>query len=200
MNKDSYNLENLREQYDSLKSFIKSGLNDFTEYILKSELDHYTTLKNLTFKFICQIPINSFTKYQISKNVIKIDRLMPYRMPSYYGFIPDTLSQDQDPIDVNLIVLDKMQPNILQNSETEFIPLFMMEGLDRGVKDNKVIGMPIWSLDPKELKELNKNDLIFHKILNLTSHFHNYKSQDFVITKIKGFKSCIEYISNRKIL
>ncbi len=63
---------------------------------------------------IIEISKNSHIKYEYDKdrNIIRCDRILhtPMKYPFNYGFIPNTLSEDGDPLDVVVLMDDELVP------------------------------------------------------------------------------------------
>lgn len=122
---------------------------------------------------IIEIPKGSPNKYEIDKTtgLIKLDRVnysaAPY--PFDYGFAPQTLWDDGDPLDVIVLTSYPLHPGILVTVR----PVAVMEMNDSGDSDYKVIGVPVddrrWD-DVKDLKDLNK-----HMLKEYQHFFETYK-------------------------
>ena len=69
---------------------------------------------------IIEIPKGSMNKYEYDKknNLIKLDRVLfsPFHYPGDYGLIPQTLSEDGDPLDALVLVTNPTFPGILIES------------------------------------------------------------------------------------
>jgi inorganic pyrophosphatase len=96
-----------------------------------------------SFACIVEIPKGSRNKYEFDHehNVIRLDRFLFSSVvyPTDYGFIPDTLSLDGDPLDVMVCVSEPTFPGCL--IVVKPIALFRMED-DQGV-DDKVLAVPL---------------------------------------------------------
>ena len=96
-------------------------------------------------QLIClvEIPKGSRNKYEYDheRNAIKLDRFLFSSMvyPTDYGFIPDTLGQDGDPLDAMVCVSEPTFPGCV--IEVKAIALFRMED-DKGI-DDKVLCVPL---------------------------------------------------------
>ena len=81
---------------------------------------------------IVEIPKGSMNKYEYDKkhNMIKLDRVLfsPFHYPGDYGFIPQTLSEDGDPLDTLTLVTNPTYPGIL----IEARPIGLLEMEDDG--------------------------------------------------------------------
>lgn len=146
---------------------------------------------------IIEIPKGSPNKYEIDKEtgLIKLDRVnysaAPY--PFDYGFAPQTLWEDNDPLDVIVLTTYPLASGIL----VAVRPVAVMEMIDTGESDYKIIGVPVedkrWE-DVKDLHDLNK-----HMLKEFQHFFETYKvlkgkPSPVVINGIKGRKEAIEAV------
>jgi len=141
-----------------------------------------------TINTIIEIPEGSNNKYEIDKKtgLIKLDRAnyssAPY--PFDYGFCPQTLWEDNDPLDVVVLTTFPLHPGILVRVR----PIAVMEMIDGGESDYKIIGVPAedkrWE-DTQQLEDLNK-----HKLKEIEHFFKTYKELkgENEIVEIKGVK------------
>lgn len=122
---------------------------------------------------IIEIPKFSKNKYEIDKEtgMIALDRVMHTAQdyPFDYGFVPQTLFDDGDALDVVLLTTYPLAPGILVKSR----PVAIMEMTDGGERDDKVIAVPVD--DPRfdevhDLPDLNK-----HFIKEMSHFFETYK-------------------------
>lgn len=93
---------------------------------------------------IIEIPAQAgMIKYEVDKNsgLLSVDRFMPTAMyyPANYGFVPNTLSGDGDPVDVLVITPTPVQAGSLMR--TRLIGVLNME--DESGQDRKVLALPI---------------------------------------------------------
>ena len=122
---------------------------------------------------IIEIPKNSPNKYEIDKEtgLIALDRAnysaAPY--PFDYGFTPQTLWDDGDALDVIVLTTYPLNVGILVRVR----PVAIMEMIDGGESDWKVIGVPIddkrWD-DVKDIQDINK-----HTLKEIKHFFETYK-------------------------
>jgi inorganic pyrophosphatase len=123
---------------------------------------------------IIEIPCGSNNKYEVDKDtgLIKLDRAnysaAPY--PFDYGFVPQTLWHDGDPLDVVLLTTYPLHPGILVTAR----PVAVMEMIDSGESDYKIIAVPTedkrWD-DVADLGDVNK-----HTIAEIKHFFETYKA------------------------
>ncbi len=137
-------------------------------------------------KFVAVIEIakNSKVKYELDKEtgMICFDRLLHTSMvyPANYGFIPRTLSEDGDPLDVLVITSEPLMPGVLVESR----PIGMIEMIDDGEADEKIIAVA--TADPffKNVKSLD--DLPKHTYDEMVHFFARYKELQNKVTDVKG--------------
>ena len=88
-----------------------------------------------------EIPKDSVNKYEYDKqlHVFKLDRTLfsPVHYPGDYGFIPCTLGQDGDPLDVLVLVEAPSFPGCLM----EVRPIGVLQMVDQGKKDEKILAV-----------------------------------------------------------
>jgi len=140
---------------------------------------------------VIEVPMNSNypIKYEIDKksSAIFVDRFIstPMQYPCNYGFIPHTLSEDGDPIDV-LVVSDFP---VVPGSIIESRPIGVLIMEDEKGKDEKIIAVPIRRLNSVYSEMESKDDIpktLLDKILHF---FERYKDlEDGKWVKIKGFE------------
>jgi inorganic pyrophosphatase len=145
-----------------------------------------------SFTAVIEIPKGSRNKYEYDHDThaIKLDRFLFASVvyPTDYGFIPDTLSLDGDPLDVMVCVSEPTFPGCL--IEVKPIALFRMED-DQGV-DDKVLAVPC--SDPtwnqlEQLEDLNQ------QLQDEIAHFFSvYKDLEQKKVKVKGWFSRDEAI------
>src|ERR1700694_319450 len=89
------------------------------------------------FRAVIEIPKDGTNKFEYDKelHVFRLDRTLhsPVHYPGDYGFIPRTLSQDGDPLDVLVLVDAPTFTGCLMQVR----PIGLLEMLDQGVKDEK---------------------------------------------------------------
>ena len=140
-----------------------------------------------SFTCIVEIPKGSRNKYEWDHEheVIRLDRFLFSSVvyPTDYGFIPDTLSLDGDPLDVMVCVSEPTFPGCV--IEVKPIALFRMED-DKGV-DDKVLCVPLQ--DPawnglEQLEDLSK------QLRDEIAHFFSvYKDLEQKKVKVDGWYS-----------
>jgi inorganic pyrophosphatase len=140
------------------------------------------------FNTIIEIPHGSNNKYEVDKEtgLIKLDRAN-YSAAAYpfdYGFAPQTLWEDGDPLDVVVLTTFPLMPGILVTVR----PVAVMEMIDSGESDYKVIAVPVddkrWD-DVKDLADVNKHQI--KEFVHFFETYKNLKGKGDVVT-INGIK------------
>ncbi|MFA7238179.1 MAG: inorganic diphosphatase [Phycisphaeraceae bacterium] len=118
-----------------------------------------------TVNMIVEIPKGRRSKFEVDKTLglIRLDRYLytSMRYPGDYGFIPQTLAEDGDPLDIIVMVNEETFSGCL--IETRPIGLFKMT--DKGVNDYKILAVPnsdplfkefhdLWRIPPHFLREV----------------------------------------------
>lgn len=98
---------------------------------------------------VIEIPYGSNIKYEIDKDsgAVVVDRVMYSAMfyPANYGFIPHTLADDGDPVDVLVINEYPLQAGSV--IKCRLIGMLLME--DESGMDEKLIAVPVSKIDPR---------------------------------------------------
>ncbi len=128
------------------------------------------------FNTIIEIPANSAAvKYEIDKlsGLLSVDRFMPTAMhyPCDYGFVPNTLSKDGDPVDVLVISPLPVQPGVLMR--TRAVGMLRME--DEHGEDNKILALPIKQICSRYNNKNEMSDLSPILLQSIIHFFENYK-------------------------
>ncbi len=139
---------------------------------------------------IIEVPVGGEPiKYEIDKDsgAMVVDRFLytPMRYPGNYGFVPHTLSDDGDPIDVLVPNQRPIVPGAIMNCRP--IGVLMME--DEAGGDEKIIAMPTPKLTRRYDNVLNYSDLpdiTIHQIEHFFAHYKDLENDKWV--KIIGWK------------
>jgi inorganic pyrophosphatase len=138
---------------------------------------------------IIETPKGSSNKYEIDKEtgLIKLDRAnySAAAFPCEYGFVPQTLWEDGDALDVIVLATFPIPTGIL----VDVRPVALMEMIDTGESDFKIIGVPVadkrWE-DVQNLEDVNQ-----HTLKEIQHFFETYKAlkgKDALV-EIQGFKN-----------
>lgn len=141
---------------------------------------------------IIEVPKGSSNKYEIDKDtgLIALDRAnySAAAYPCEYGFVPRTLAEDGDAIDVLLLATYPLLPGILVKAR----PVAYMEMVDTGESDPKIIAVPVNDKRWESVQDLS--DINPHTLKELQHFFETYKHlkgqnhNEYTVT-IPSFKS-----------
>jgi inorganic pyrophosphatase len=136
---------------------------------------------------LVEIPKGSRNKYEYDHETgrIMLDRFLFSSMvyPTDYGFIPDTLGQDTDPLDAMVLVSEPTFPGCL--IAVKAIALFRMED-DKGI-DDKVLCVPLTDPSWNTLETL---DDVPNQLRDEIAHFFSvYKDLEQKKVKVDGWYS-----------
>jgi len=99
--------------------------------------------KNIIISVVIEIPKGSRNKYEYDheKKIIKFDRMLfsSVHYPSDYGFIPETLGEDGDPLDALVLVTEHTFPGCV----IEARPIGLFKMVDEKGIDDKILCIPI---------------------------------------------------------
>ena len=135
---------------------------------------------------LIEIPQGSKAKYEIDKTtgLLKLDRVVysSFHYPVNYGFIPQTLGHDNDPLDILVMCSESIQPLCL----VEATVIGNMQMIDNGEKDDKIIAVA--TKDPTVNHITNINELPKHFIAVLKNYFEQYKVLENKLVEIDEFQ------------
>ena len=120
-----------------------------------------------------EIPQGSRTKYEIDKTtgLLRLDRVIysSFHYPVNYGFIPQTLGHDHDPLDILVLCSQSIQSLCLVDATV----IGNMQMIDSGEKDDKIIAVA--TKDPSVNHITSIEDMPKHFINELRNYFEQYK-------------------------
>lgn len=139
---------------------------------------------------IVEINKGSKNKYEVDKKtgLIALDRVAhtAQDFPFDYGFVPQSLWHDGDPLDVVLLTTHPLLPGILVKSR----PVAIMHMIDSGEGDDKVIAVPVDDPRFENLKDLK--DINSHTIKEIEHFYSTYKKLQNKVVEVKGFSGASE--------
>lgn len=141
--------------------------------------------KDSTLEVMIEIPKGSRNKYEYDaeKKVIKYDRMLfsAVHYPSDYGFIPNTLALDGDPLDALVLVTEPTFPGCY--IEAKPVGLFKME--DEKGPDEKILCVPVKDPLWNHIEKLE--DVPPHLLKEIEHFFAVYKDLEDKKTGIDGW-------------
>ena len=165
-------------------------------------LDRVTSGRDLAndFNVIVEIPMNANPiKYEVDKatGALFVDRFVSTAMhyPCNYGYIPDTLSDDGDPVDVLVITPFPLLPGVVVRCR----PIGILNMTDEAGGDQKLLAVPIDKLTPIYRSIETARDLPELTLAQITHFFQHYKDlEPGKWVKVEGWGSPEE--ARREIL
>jgi inorganic pyrophosphatase len=127
----------------------------------------------MEFDVLIEIPRGSRNKYEVDheSGLIRLDRTLftATQYPADYGFIPNTLGEDGDPLDALVLVQEPTFPGCLIRSR----PIGMFRMTDEKGPDDKVLCVP--ASDPRQAQLRELDDLPYFERLEIEHFFLIYK-------------------------
>src|SRR5262245_48426449 len=140
----------------------------------------------LAVNAVIEIPQGSRAKYEVDKEtgLLKLDRVIysSFHYPINYGFIPQTLGEDGDPLDILVMCSESIQPLCLVQATV----IGNMQMIDNGEKDDKIIAVA--TKDPTVNHFASVDELRKHCIAVMKNYFENYKVLENKVVEIDEFQ------------
>lgn len=147
------------------------------------------------FMAVIEIEKGSKKKYELDKEtgLIRLDRILytSTHYPANYGFIPRTLADDGDPLDVLLLCNEPIHPLVL----VECYPIGVITMLDNGKNDEKIIAIPFE--DPTYNAYRGIEALPSHIFAEMKHFFSVYKQlegKETAVNEVMGQKEALRII------
>ncbi len=142
--------------------------------------------EQITVPVMIEIPKGSRNKYEYDKKkkVFRFDRMLfsAVHYPSDYGFIPDTLAEDGDPLDALVLVWEPTFPGCL----IEARPVGLFKMWDEKGPDEKILCVPI--SDPLWNYIASLSDVPPHLLKEIEHFFSIYKDLEEKKTGVEGWE------------
>ncbi len=137
------------------------------------------------FQAVIEIPKGSKIKYELDKQtgLIRVDRVLYSSViyPANYGFIPQTLGDDDDPLDVLVLMQEQVAPLSILRAR----PIGLMEMVDQGQSDEKIICIHVD--DPAFNGFYHIWELPDHTLRELKRFFQDYKKLEDKEVRVENF-------------
>ncbi len=147
------------------------------------------------FNVIVECPKGSRVKYEIDKKtgLIKYDRVLysPMHYSTNYGFVPQTLWEDDDPLDVLILNEEPIVPRALVKCRA----IGVLNMIDSGEGDAKILAVP--TKDPRCSHIKDINDISPHILEEIKEFFKVYKNlqkKEVSVGDWKNKDEAIKYI------
>ncbi|BAY85739.1 MAG: inorganic diphosphatase [Cyanobacteria bacterium J06628_3] len=135
---------------------------------------------------LIEIAGGSKNKYEYDKDLqaFALDRVLysSVQYPYDYGFVPNTLADDGDPLDGMVIMDEPTFPGCVIAAR----PIGMLEMIDGGDRDEKILCVP--DKDPRYTQVKSLKDLAPHKLDEIAEFFRSYKNLEKKVTEILGWQ------------
>ena len=139
------------------------------------------------FVAVIEIPIGSKVKYELDKEtgLIRVDRILysAVHYPANYGFIPQTLAEDDDPLDVLVLCQEELAPLTLVEARA----IGVMTMLDSNKRDHKILAVAV--NDPEYNSFREAADLPPHRLTLVQRFFQDYKALEGKSVEVEEFQS-----------
>jgi inorganic pyrophosphatase len=147
------------------------------------------------FNVVIEVSKGSKVKYEIDKEtgLLEVDRILYSSVvyPENYGFIPQTLADDDDPLDVLVF----MQEPVLPLSILKVRPIGILPMVDDGENDENIIAVHVD--DPQFEPYSNVNEFSEHRLKEIRQFFMEYKKledKEVEVGEVSGPSDAVEYI------
>jgi inorganic pyrophosphatase len=135
---------------------------------------------------VVEIPKRSRNKYEFdcSGGYFKLDRVLysSLHYPGDYGFVPQTLHDDGDPLDVLIMVNEPTFPGCV----IEARPIGLFRLLDHGKVDDKILAVP--AFDPSFKNYHTLQDVPPHFLMEVEHFFAVYKDLEQKKVEVVGWE------------
>ena len=136
---------------------------------------------------LIEIPAGSKNKYEFDKDLqaFALDRVLysSVQYPYDYGFVPNTLADDGDPLDGMVLMDQPTFPGCVIAAR----PIGMLEMIDGGDRDEKILCVP--DKDPRYAHVKSLEDIAEHRLAEIAEFFKTYKNLEKKVTEILGWKN-----------
>ena len=137
------------------------------------------------FNAVIEIMKGGKVKYELDKltGLMKVDRVLYSSVfyPANYGFIPRTLGDDHDPLDVLVLMQEPVFPMSILRAK----PIGMMMMVDQGENDEKIICV---HMDDPEYNGFDHiKEIPQHRLFELKTFFEDYKKLEHKDVKVEEF-------------
>lgn len=137
------------------------------------------------FVTVIEIPRGSSIKYELDKptGLLRLDRMLYSAVyyPANYGFIPQTLAEDDDPLDVLVLCQEAVDPLTIVRARA----IGLMTMIDMGKKDHKILAVAV---DDPEFNSFHEaSELPSHRLAILRRFFQDYKQLEGKQVEVEDF-------------
>jgi inorganic pyrophosphatase len=145
---------------------------------------------------IIEISSGMRAKYEVDKEtgLLKLDRVLYSSViyPANYGFIPQSLGDDMDPLDIMILCREQIQPLCLVPCRV----IGVMQMIDQGKEDDKILAVAENDANTRHLNDIS--ELASHFKLELKEFFESYKkleNKTVVVPDFQDKKIALDIVS-----
>ncbi|MBN8575658.1 MAG: inorganic diphosphatase [Cyclobacteriaceae bacterium] len=135
---------------------------------------------------IVEISAGMRTKYEVDKEsgLLKLDRILysSVHYPANYGFIPQSLGEDNDPLDIMVLCREPIQPLCLVPARV----IGVMHMVDQGLADDKILAVAVNDANTHHVNDIE--ELALHFKLELKEFFESYTRLENKSVTVPDFK------------
>jgi inorganic pyrophosphatase len=135
---------------------------------------------------VIEIPRGSRNKYELDKDsgLLRLDRVLysAVHYPGDYGFIPRTVHEDGDPMDILVRIMEPTFPGC----QIDARPIGVLKMLDVGEPDDKILAVPV--NDPAHREYFDIADLPQHNLREIEHFFAIYKDLEGKRMQVLGWE------------
>ncbi|MEX0812636.1 MAG: inorganic diphosphatase [Chitinophagales bacterium] len=146
---------------------------------------------------IIEIPSGSRAKYELDKTtgLIRLDRVLYSSVyyPANYGFIPQTLGEDHDPLDILVLSQIALNPSCIVRAKI----IGVMGMIDQGEPDDKIIAVAVDDMSVNHINFISDLPPMFSS--ELREFFEQYKKleeKEVFVDKFQKKDKAIEILEN----
>ena len=154
-------------------------------------------IKSTDFISVVEITKGSKKKYELDKETgfLILDRILytSTHYPANYGFIPRTLADDGDPVDVLILTTEDIDPLVL----VKCYPIGVITMMDGGKKDEKIIAIPFDDPNYNTYKDIsNLPRHIFEEMKHFFSTYKQLEGKTTAVDEVQDFNAAVKIIEN----
>ena len=139
---------------------------------------------------VIEVPRNSANKYEYDPElgIFRLDRVLysPLHYPGCYGFVPSTLAEDGDPVDILVLTDHPTFPGVVMAAR----PLGFLEMSDEKGRDQKVLAVPV--NDPRYDSMRHLDTVSRHRLREIEHFFTIYKELEGKKVTVDGWRNIEE--------
>ena len=144
-----------------------------------------TPSRGETIEVVIEIPRGARNKYEYDdkRGIIRLDRVLysSVHYPTDYGFVPETLAEDGDHLDILVLIDEPTFPGCYVTVR----PIGLLNMLDYNGEDQKILA--VTERDPRFERIHDIDDVSPHWLKEIKNFFDTYKTLEEVQTQVMGW-------------